>query len=144
MTHHSCCYDLENVISLLIGTIGGATTFASAKVKNAIGRIGIFLPSICLILYTCSDKVVSQYWAKTAHRLNVILYIPGSNLVQTKCKDVGWLSQAKPYPFKYRIWAKIYTLSSTPVAITIPSLVHAFKTLPFIVSKVAKIGPYPS
>ncbi len=30
------------VISLFIGTIGGATTFASAKVKNAIGRIGIF------------------------------------------------------------------------------------------------------
>ena len=26
----------------LLGRIGGATTFASAKVKNAIGRIGIF------------------------------------------------------------------------------------------------------
>ncbi len=25
-----------------LGRIGGATTFASAKVKNAIGRIGIF------------------------------------------------------------------------------------------------------
>ncbi len=26
-----------------LGRIGGATTFASAKVKNAIGRIGIFI-----------------------------------------------------------------------------------------------------
>ncbi len=25
-----------------LGTIGGATTFASAKVENALGRIGIF------------------------------------------------------------------------------------------------------
>ena len=31
------------VTSLFIGPIGGATTFASAKVKKAIGRIGIFL-----------------------------------------------------------------------------------------------------
>ncbi len=29
-----------------LGSIGGATTFASAKVKNAIGRIGIFFVSI--------------------------------------------------------------------------------------------------
>ncbi len=36
-------YDFEKVTSLSIGTKGGATTFASAKVKN--GRIGIF--SIC-------------------------------------------------------------------------------------------------
>ena len=33
---------LENVTSLFIGTIWKATTFASAKVKKAIGRIGIF------------------------------------------------------------------------------------------------------
>ena len=26
-----------------LGRIGGATTFASAKVKDAIGRIGIFI-----------------------------------------------------------------------------------------------------
>ncbi len=30
----------------LLGRIGGATTFASAKVKNAIGRIGIFILSL--------------------------------------------------------------------------------------------------
>ncbi len=36
MTH------LETVTCLFLGAIGGATTFASAKVRNAIGRIGIF------------------------------------------------------------------------------------------------------
>ncbi len=30
-------------VRYLLGTIGGATTFALAKVKNAIGRIGIFI-----------------------------------------------------------------------------------------------------
>ena len=34
--------DLESVISVFLGTIGGATTFASSKVRNVIGRIGIF------------------------------------------------------------------------------------------------------
>ena len=29
-----------------LGRIGGATTFASAKVKDAIGRIGIFIKII--------------------------------------------------------------------------------------------------
>ncbi len=29
-------------VGLFLGRIGGATTFASAKVKDAIGRIGIF------------------------------------------------------------------------------------------------------
>ena len=38
--HDSSC------IQYFLGTIGGATTFAEAKVKNAIGRIGIFLISI--------------------------------------------------------------------------------------------------
>ena len=33
----------NGVLWLFTGTIGGATTFASAKVKNAIGRIGIFM-----------------------------------------------------------------------------------------------------
>ncbi len=35
-------YDLVSVCWCFLGRIGGATTFASAKVKDAIGRIGIF------------------------------------------------------------------------------------------------------
>ncbi len=35
-------------IQYLVVRIGGATTFASAKVKNAIGRIGIFLDEFCV------------------------------------------------------------------------------------------------
>ncbi len=30
------------MLGIFLGRIGGATTVASAKVKNAIGRIGIF------------------------------------------------------------------------------------------------------
>ena len=36
-------HDLEKVTNLFLGTIRGAITFALAKVKNAIGRIGIFV-----------------------------------------------------------------------------------------------------
>ena len=37
------------------------------------------------------------------------------------------------------------TLFSTPLLLkAIPSLVQAVKTLPFVVSIIAKIGPYPS
>ncbi len=41
-------YDFEKNSSLFNGTIGGATTFASAKVNNAIGKIGIFSLSLSL------------------------------------------------------------------------------------------------
>ncbi len=34
------------VVTCSLGTKGGATTFALAKVKNAIGRIGIFCLNI--------------------------------------------------------------------------------------------------
>ncbi len=53
-----------------LGRIGGATTFASAKVKNAIGRIGIFLFQILLDPY------------------NYILQIPGKQ-VRTKLATVS-------------------------------------------------------
>ncbi len=47
MTHH---YDLETFTNLIPGAIGGATTFAYAKVKNAIGRIGIFEISFHIVV----------------------------------------------------------------------------------------------
>ncbi len=44
-------YDLGSVAGCFLGRIGGATTFASAKVKDAIGRIGIFYISFsCIVL----------------------------------------------------------------------------------------------
>ena len=60
---HDCAIplsSLENVTSLFIGTIGGATTFASAKVKNAIGRIGIF--QLCNRNYKDAPWLIIMYY----------------------------------------------------------------------------------
>ncbi len=47
MTHNEQGQHSEQSITrLFIGTIGGAIIFSSAKVKDAIGRIGIFMYEI--------------------------------------------------------------------------------------------------
>ena len=43
----------------LHGKIGGATTFASAKVKDAIGRIGIFVFTILSIVCLFSTLIIA-------------------------------------------------------------------------------------
>ena len=46
----------EQCVGYFLGRIGGATTFASAKVKNAISRIGIFAHYI----YEAGRKISRQ------------------------------------------------------------------------------------
>ena len=57
-----------NIVTCSLGTKGGATTFALAKVKNAIGRIGIFslevsLPGPFQVSDSDSIPIPTKYWS---------------------------------------------------------------------------------
>ena len=45
---------MDRWLTCFLGRMGGATTFASAKVKDAIGRIGIFN-----FIFSVSELMVS-------------------------------------------------------------------------------------
>ncbi len=53
--------------------MGGATTFASAKVKNAIGRIGIFTNTfIRLLRLGSAELAVQDAWQ---HLVGAVVYL---------------------------------------------------------------------
>ncbi len=67
-----------------LGTIGGATTFASAKVKNAIGRIGIFF---CFSL-KCIESEEEFILTNSAHRLIGHLDVQVSHYIMPYNTDI--------------------------------------------------------
>ncbi len=87
-----------------LGRIGGATTFASAKVKDAIGRIGIFLVTFYFITHPQVDDVDNMCkngcsWMKKKdrkHFLKSILRInPHSLSTWATTWPLRWVSERK-------------------------------------------------